>query len=61
MKKNATKSALLMSVMSLMLCFTMLLGTTFAWFTDNAASTNNVIKAGNLDVVLEYKTLNDTD
>ena len=61
MKKNATKSALLMSVVSLMLCFTMLLGTTFAWFTDNAASTNNVIKAGNLDVVLEYKTLNDTD
>jgi len=53
MKKNATKSALLMSVVSLMLCFTMLLGTTFAWFTDNAASTGNKIQSGTLKIDLE--------
>ena len=51
-----TKRALLSSVLALFLCFTMLLGTTFAWFTDEVASANNVITSGNLDVVLEYKT-----
>ncbi len=54
MKKNATKSALLMSVVSLMLCFTMLLGTTFAWFTDSATSTANIIKSGTLDVTMHW-------
>ncbi len=53
-KKNTTKSALLMSALSLMLCFTMLLGTTFAWFTDSAASGSNVIKSGNLDIEVQY-------
>ena len=51
-----TKRALLMSVLSLLLCFSMLIGSTFAWFTDSVTSNNNIIKSGNLDVVLEYKT-----
>ena len=50
MKMRSTKGALLMSALSLFLCFTMLMGTTFAWFTDSAASNNNIIKSGNLDV-----------
>ena len=54
MKKKATKQALLMSVLSLMLCVSMLVGTTFAWFTDSVTSDNNIIKSGNLDVELEY-------
>jgi predicted ribosomally synthesized peptide with SipW-like signal peptide len=33
----------------------MLLGTTFAWFTDTAETGTSVIKAGNLDIELEYK------
>lgn len=49
-----TKRALLSSVMALFLCFAMLLGTTFAWFTDSMSSINNIIKSGNLDVELEY-------
>ena len=49
-----TKSALLSSAVSLLLCFTMLVGTTFAWFTDSVTSANNVIQSGNLDVELEY-------
>ena len=52
--KKTTKRALIASVISLMLCFTMLLGTTYAWFTDSVTSTNNIIKSGNLDITLEY-------
>ena len=52
MKKRTTKHALLTSVMSLILCFAMLLGTTFAWFTDTASTAVNRIQAGNLDVQL---------
>ena len=51
---NTTKKALLMSAVSLLLCFAMLLGTTFAWFTDSAASASNVITSGSLDVEVEY-------
>ena len=54
MKRNATKHALLMSIISLMLCMSMLVGTTFAWFTDSVTSGNNVIASGNLDIELEY-------
>ena len=55
-KKKQTKRALLSSIVSLILCFTMLLGTTFAWFTDTASTGRNVIKSGNLDIELYYKT-----
>ncbi len=46
------RRALLSSVLSLVLCFAMLLGTTFAWFTDSVTSSGNIIKSGNLDVDL---------
>ncbi len=49
---KSTKRALLTSVMALILCFTMLLGTTFAWFTDSVSSNGNVIQSGTLDVQL---------
>ena len=49
-----TKKALLLSAMALLLCCTMLVGTTFAWFTDSVTSGNNIIAAGNLDVELDY-------
>ena len=51
---KSTKRALLVSVMAMVICFTMLLGTTFAWFTDSETSTNNIIVSGNLDVKFEY-------
>ena len=51
---RTTKRALLCSVFALLLSFTMLLGTTYAWFTDSVTSTNNLIQSGNLDVELEY-------
>ena len=65
--KKATKRALLTSVMALVMCVVMLVGTTFAWFTDTASTAVNKIQAGNLDVELEYskdftewKKVNDT-
>ena len=54
MKMKSTKRALLMSALSLLLCCSMLIGTTFAWFTDEVKSANNIIKSGNLDIELEY-------
>ena len=38
----------------MLMCVAMLVGTTFAWFTDSVTSGKNKITAGNLDVVLEY-------
>lgn len=54
MTKKHTKKALFSSVIALILCFAMLAGTTFAWFTDNVTSGVNQIKAGNLDVELYH-------
>lgn len=45
-----TKRALLSSILALVLCFTMLLGTTYAWFTDSVTSTGNVIQTGKLKI-----------
>lgn len=53
-----TKRALLTSIMALVMCVVMLLGTTFAWFTDTATANVNTIKSGNLDVVLQVKDSN---
>ncbi len=53
-KTKSTKRALLMSALSLLMCVSMLIGSTFAWFTDSVKSGNNIIKSGNLDVILEY-------
>ena len=51
--KKATKRALLTSITALAMCVVMLVGTTFAWFTDTATANVNRIQAGNLDVALE--------
>ncbi len=53
-KQKSTKRALLMSTLALLMCVSMLIGSTFAWFTDSVVSGNNKIAAGNLDIDLEY-------
>ena len=53
MKKNTTKKALLLSVISIVVCLTMLVGSTFAWFTDNASTSVNRIQAGTLDIDIQ--------
>ena len=50
-----TKRALLTSVMALVMCVVMLLGTTFAWFTDTATANVNTIKSGNLHVEIQNR------
>lgn len=50
---NSTKKMLLSSVLSLVLCMVMLIGTTFAWFTDSVTSSGNKIQAGTLKLDLE--------
>lgn len=52
---KSTKRALLTSVLALLMCVTMLIGTTFAWFTDSASTAVNKIQSGNLDVALEMQ------
>lgn len=47
-----TKRSLLTSCTALLLCFVMLLGTTYAWFTDTVTSSGNKIQSGSLKLDL---------
>lgn len=49
-----TKKALLASTLSIVLCFAMLIGSTFAWFTDSITTGVNSIVAGNLNIDLVH-------
>ena len=53
---KSTKRALISSALAILMCVAMLIGTTFAWFTDTASTGVNKIQAGNLDIEVEYKT-----
>ena len=53
-KRKATKHALLVSGLALLLCVSMLVGSTYAWFTDSVTSTGNIIKSGTLDVEMHW-------
>ena len=52
---KSTKRALITSALAILMCVAMLIGTTFAWFTDTASTGVNKIQAGNLDIELSYK------
>ena len=53
MKVKSTKRALLVSALAILACVSMLIGSTFAWFTDSVTSAGNKIQAGTLKVDLE--------
>ena len=55
---KSLKRALLSSAFSLIICVAMLIGTTFAWFTDTASTAVNKIQAGNLKVDIVDKNGN---
>lgn len=55
-KTKSTKRALLTSALALIMCISMLVGSTFAWFTDSVTSNNNIITSGNLDAELYWST-----
>ena len=50
---KSTKRALISGALALLMCVAMLIGTTFAWFTDTASTAVNKIQSGKLDVALE--------
>ena len=52
MNSKNTKRALVSSALAMLVCVAMLIGTTFAWFTDTASTSVNKIQSGNLDVQL---------
>ena len=56
MTSKSTKRALISSTLAILMCAAMLIGTTFAWFTDTTSTAVNKIQAGNLDVKLMYST-----
>ena len=53
---KSTKRALISSTLAILMCVAMLIGTTFAWFTDTASTGVNKIQSGKLDVALEMST-----
>jgi len=54
-KERKTKKTLLASIIVMIVCIAMLLGTTFAWFTDSVSNTGNRIQAGTLKIdLLKY-------
>ena len=54
MTKTNSKKALISSAFALVLSAAMLIGTTFAWFTDTASTAVNKIQSGNLKVGFQY-------
>ena len=56
MTSKSTKRALISSTLAILMCAAMLIGTTFAWFTDTASTAVNKIQSGKLDVALEMST-----
>ncbi len=50
--KKSAKHSFILSLLSVLLCFSMLIGSTFAWFTDSASTNVNTIATGTLKVDL---------
>ena len=54
MKIIFSKRALILSAVAVFLCISMLIGTTYAWFSDSVTSNGNIIKSGTLEVSMEW-------
>ena len=59
-EQKSTKRALLSSVLATLLCVAMLVGATFAWFTDTASTAVNKIQSGSLKLSLKMRN-NESD
>lgn len=66
-RQKGLRRSLWVSALAIVLCCAMLVGTTFAWFTDSVSSSGNRIEAGTLKVDLlefvgsEWISLKDKD
>lgn len=56
---KAVKRSIILCALSLVLCVALLVGSTFAWFSDSITNSGNTITAGNLTAQWSYRTLND--
>lgn len=54
-KDRTTKKSLITSSLAMLTCLTMLIGTTFAWFTDTAQTNVNKVQSGTLKVDIQNK------
>ncbi len=60
-RRKNNKKALTLSLLSLLLCMAMLVGSTFAWFTDEATTSVNKIESGTLTIELQDKNGNNIE
>lgn len=56
MTNKKTIRALMLALVAVLLCAAMLVGATFAWFTESVSSVNNLIVSGNLDVEVQFSS-----
>lgn len=56
----ALRQALMLSISSMLVCAMMLVGMTYAWFTDSAVTAVNAIHTGTVNADLMYKTSDGT-
>lgn len=56
---KAVKRSIILCALSLVLFVALLVGSTFAWFSDSITNSGNTITAGNLTAQWSYRTLND--
>lgn len=59
-RQKALRRSLWVSALAIVLCCAMLVGTTFAWFTDSVSSTGNTIQAGTLDIAATVASVDTT-
>ena len=52
--ERVTRRSVLASFLALAVCMSMLIGTSYAWFTDSVTSSGNIIKSGKLDVEMYW-------
>ena len=57
-KLPVIRQALLMSLISMFVCVVMLVGMTYAWFTDSASASVNLIRSGNINITAQYLVMN---
>lgn len=56
---KAVKRSIILCALSLALCVALLVGSTFAWFSDSITNSGNTITAGNLTAQWSYRPIND--
>ena len=54
MKRRTMKATVIKSGLALLMCLSMFIGSTFAWFTDQVSSATNIIQSGSLDIEMQW-------